>query len=207
MEEKVIVKSTPTGIPGLLLGCFIGPVILFVAVMKYCGALAESWNQWHDGGTTAFDWMVSSMVFEDFIGACLFYVFVISLIVGLVIFFQLKGNGLTVTDKRVYGRGTFGKRVDLPLDSISAVGTGAFKSLAVTSASGAIKFARLKNRDEIHQAISQLLIARQGQSKAAAAPVMAASDADELAKYKKLLDDGVISQAEFDAKKKQLLGL
>ena len=33
------------------------------------------------------------------------------------------------------------------------------------------------------------------------------SSADEIAKFKKLLDDGVISQEEFDAKKKQLLGL
>ena len=33
------------------------------------------------------------------------------------------------------------------------------------------------------------------------------SDADELKKYKELLDQGVITQEEFDAKKKQLLGL
>lgn len=33
------------------------------------------------------------------------------------------------------------------------------------------------------------------------------SSADEIAKFKKLLDDGVITQEEFDAKKKQLLGL
>ena len=33
------------------------------------------------------------------------------------------------------------------------------------------------------------------------------SNADELRKYKGLLDDGIISQDEFDAKKKQLLGL
>ena len=33
------------------------------------------------------------------------------------------------------------------------------------------------------------------------------SGADELKKYKDLLDNGVISQEEFDAKKKQLLGL
>ncbi len=37
--------------------------------------------------------------------------------------------------------------------------------------------------------------------------VQATSDADELLKFKKLLDDGVITQEEFDAKKKQLLGL
>ena len=34
-----------------------------------------------------------------------------------------------------------------------------------------------------------------------------AGNADELKKYKDLLDSGVISQEEFDAKKKQLLGL
>lgn len=33
------------------------------------------------------------------------------------------------------------------------------------------------------------------------------SSADEILKFKKLMDEGVISQAEFDAKKKQLLGL
>ena len=33
------------------------------------------------------------------------------------------------------------------------------------------------------------------------------SSADEILKYKKLLDDGILTQEEFDAKKKQLLGL
>ena len=37
--------------------------------------------------------------------------------------------------------------------------------------------------------------------------VPAVSSADELKKYKELLDSGVITQEEFDAKKKQLLGL
>ena len=37
--------------------------------------------------------------------------------------------------------------------------------------------------------------------------IQQASAADELKKFKDLLDMGVISQDEFDAKKKQLLGL
>ena len=37
--------------------------------------------------------------------------------------------------------------------------------------------------------------------------VASAGGADELKKYKDLLDSGVITQEEFDAKKKQLLGL
>ena len=37
--------------------------------------------------------------------------------------------------------------------------------------------------------------------------IAAPSSADELKKYKELLDNGVLTQEEFDAKKKQLLGL
>ena len=33
------------------------------------------------------------------------------------------------------------------------------------------------------------------------------SGADELRKFKQLLDEGIISQEEFDTKKKQILGL
>lgn len=37
--------------------------------------------------------------------------------------------------------------------------------------------------------------------------VAATSDADELRKFKALLDEGIITQEEFDAKKKQILGI
>ena len=39
------------------------------------------------------------------------------------------------------------------------------------------------------------------------AVIQQASAADELKKFKELLDMGIITQEEFDAKKKQLLGL
>lgn len=47
----------------------------------------------------------------------------------------------------------------------------------------------------------------QPQYVAAPAPVAAPSPTDEIRKYKELLDMGAITQEEFDAKKKQLLGL
>ena len=109
----------------------------------------------------------------------------------------------------MFGFDAVGKRVDLPLDSITAVGTSLFSGLAVTTASGAIKFAMLKNRDELHEAISKLLVNRQDKPAAATTikQEIPQSNADELKKFKELLDSGVITQEEFDAKKKQLLGL
>lgn len=40
-----------------------------------------------------------------------------------------------------------------------------------------------------------------------ASPASAISAADEIAKYKKLLDDGAITEEEYNAKKKQLMGI
>jgi len=123
----------------------------------------------------------------------------------------MRSYEMTVTDKRVYGKTAFGKRVDLPIDSISAIGSRWPKGIAVATSSGKIAFLIIKNRDEIRDCISGLLIERQ--QRAATAPTttikqeIPQSNADELKKYKDLLDQGVISQEEFDAKKKQLLGL
>ena len=48
---------------------------------------------------------------------------------------------------------------------------------------------------------------REYKSQKGGAVIQQVSSADEIAKFKKLLDDGIITQDEFDAKKKQLLGL
>ncbi len=63
----------------------------------------------------------------------------------------------------------------------------------------------LVNAQFIHVAISELLINLQKTEDRTVE--VKSSNADELKKYKELLDDGVITQDEFDAKKKQLLGL
>ena len=129
----------------------------------------------------------------------------------IILFFVTKSCEITVTDKRIYGKAMFGKRVDLPLDSINAVGSGAFNGIAVTTASGSLSFCLMRNRDEVHNAISNLLVERQNQKQPIAQTTIKQeipqSNADELKKYKDLIDSGVISQEEFDAKKKQLLGL
>lgn len=68
----------------------------------------------------------------------------------------------------------------------------------------------LENRDELKTRIVELLSASLAERETAAPEMTgdtALGAADELRKYKELLDTGVITQEEFDAKKKQLLGL
>lgn len=138
-------------------------------------------------------------------------VFSIPTVPLVLLYFALSFAEITVTDKRVYGKAILGKRVDLPLDSISAIGITIFNTIAVATSAGRIQFTGIENRDEVHRELSNLLIERQEKIKEKVTEKVTiektSSNADELKKFKDLLDSGIITQEEFDAKKKQLLGL
>ena len=72
---------------------------------------------------------------------------------------------LIVTNKRVYGKTYFGRSVDLPLDSITSVGSSWFKGIGVATSSGKISFLLIENAKEIHEQIRTLLIERQDEKK------------------------------------------
>lgn len=121
-------------------------------------------------------------------------------LIALILFLWLRSYQLTITDKRVYGIAAFGKRVDLPVDSISAISKiRLFKGIGVSTSSGKIKFLNLKNYHSIYDSLIQLLITRQNTQ------VCPTDIPDLLLKYKKLFDDGLINQEEYDKKKSELL--
>lgn len=127
---------------------------------------------------------------------------------GFLLQYLMNNCALTVSDKRVFGKAAFGQRVDLPFDKVSSVAMCAFKGIAVATSSGKIKFLFCKNKDEVFDTISEVLLERQNKwNEVVAKQDMSQSNADEIKKFKELLDSGIITQEEFDAKKKQLLGL
>ena len=133
--------------------------------------------------------------------------------VALIIYCGMRGYSLTVTDKRIYGNTWLGKRVDLPVDSISAISkVSAFKGIAVATSSGKIEFLLVKNANKVYEELNNLLVERQSHhSVQTQGEIINAETSffniNELKKYKELLDAGIISQEEFDTKKKQLLNL
>lgn len=129
-----------------------------------------------------------------------------------IIYFWLSKVSLTVTDRRIYGTAAFGKRVDIPIDKVSAFGTSWLKGISISSSSGRIVFKLIKNQNEVHEALGKMFVERENvaeKTRATSAPASAPviDTADQLQKFKSLLDNGVITQEEFDAKKKELLGL
>lgn len=207
MEEKILIKSEHYSIIkirsfvyGIPLGCVVlGFLLYFVNFDSSRGP--DYWGEY---------WTILDNMRDPFyfLPGLLIDLGIILVIISLFVGAWLKSYSLTVTDKRVYGDTSWGKRVDLPVDSISAIASSGMKGIAVATSSGRIIFKFIKNRDEVSRVIGDLLINRQN-SKETAAPVVTVntSDAEELKKYKELLDMGVITQDEFDAKKKQLLGL
>lgn len=179
----------------------------------------ETFLEWHPNARSyaiccGYDWYDSWSDYvrgKDMIGSDELINSVTPLIaipIVLFIYWWLSSYALTVSDKRIYGKTSFGKRVDLPVDSISAVSTSILKGIAVATASGKIVFKLIQNRDEIHSEISNLIINRQTKSNNITPEISApVTTTDELKKYKELLDIGAITQEEFDTKKKELLNI
>ena len=192
-SKKLNIIWIPIVATVLSIGCYLFPIIFEIVHPGFPNE-SLSYNMLYSEGSHHFLWPIA---------ICLF-------VIVWALYFIISKSEISVTDKRVFGRTLFGKRVDLPMDSVSAVGTSLLHGISVSTASGAIRFFCIKNNDEIHKAISDLLLERQSKPKTEATTIkqeIPQSNADELKKFKELLDSGVITQEEFDAKKKQLLGL
>lgn len=180
--EKAICKSNIDKTASLVLKClFIIPAVLIIIALA-------------DGDFLDFSWFSAYFFFGGIL---------LAIVIGIFIF-ALNSCSMVITDKRVYGKATFGHQVDLPLDMISAASTGLFKSVGVSTASGRISFWLLENKDELYSAITNLLLERQ---KGETTTTNKSDSVDEIKKFKELLDNGIITQEEFNEKKKQLLSL
>ncbi len=189
MEEKILIKGEFSK-KNLLTYILIGFAVISGYFSYYFYSMWQSATWYSD--------------FEPYIYICLILTlaFIIS---GILVYFIMNKCEITVTDKRVFGKIKFGIRADLPLNQISSIGQGWFKSITVATSSGVIRFWLLENREEVVKEISKLLSKFQGNNNNVTTVIQ--SNADELKKYKDLLDCGVITQEEFDAKKKELLNL
>lgn len=234
MEENIIVKSEQYSVKKLfraliIIGSLILLFFLIWQTIDYLDYLdtVETWRN-HDehGEFTCYHYEYNSIygkyekVFNcPYSHKPTFYwneflpfgvvAFVSLILLAFILKFWLSSYEMVVTDKRIYGKVAWGKRVDLPFDSISATSTlRLFKGVSVSSASGRIKFLLIKNASEMYNEINKLLIERQKKETPANINVENKSDTpNDLIKLKELLDMEIITQEEFDAKKKQILGL
>ncbi len=127
--------------------------------------------------------------------------------ITFLVYIVINNMEIVITDKRVYGRSIFGKRVDIPLDSISSISRNAFSGLNVSSSSGMIRWFMFADVNTPYKTLEELIVKRQKNTKKETTTIVSTRDssADEIKKYKELLDMGAITQEEYDQKKKELL--
>ena len=147
-------------------------------------------------------WIVCMIVEPDPLAFVVLPAIIILVLIGKFFEMLLNKCQLTITNKRVYGKAAFGRRVDLPLDMISSVGQSVFKGIGVATSSGKITFYLCQNREEVFDKISMLLLERQNGNKEELVDV-----GNKLQGYSDLLSKGLITQEEFEAMKKKVLGL
>ena len=139
MEEKILARSSGGG--ARKVGFAL--IALYVVFFLISGAVYKHPFSYGD-------------IFED-----IWYVYLIVLAVFVILYFYFAKMELVVTNKRIYGKAGFGIQVDLPMDSISSVRMGIFRNIVIGTSSGKIHFLFIDNRNEIHEEIINLLIARQ----------------------------------------------
>ena len=197
MEEKVIIKNEKFNLRKI----FLQGVLLAITLCSVPFAILCVMNEGIVG--------IISFGGGQFFWLGIFMPFILIIVLSILLYFGLKNTLIIVTNRRVYGKTFFGANVDLPLDSISAVGTKCPKLISVSTSSGKISFV-CKNFKEIHTIIRELLIKRQEKTiiqRNSSYILKNSNSLDDLVKLKNLMDNGIITQEEFETKKKEILGI
>lgn len=179
--------------------------IFILAIVEPLDSWYNYYNPYYNNGyEAAFDGHGGCLTF--FIFACVFFLFAI---ITLIFYWAHCKCELSITDKNVKGKTVFGKEVVLPLYMVSAYSTKKLLStIAISTSSGITKFALIENYAEIGDILSKKINERQDNTTTETKTTVPQNNSmDDLIKLKSLLDSGIITQEEFEAKKKQLLGL
>lgn len=183
MEEKVLIKGKKGSPIFSLLFCML---LVSVPVLAYYSVYSDRFMSARNKSTLLF-----------FFGVLI----VIAVLTSFTLFILSLITKVTVTNKKVFGITSKYTKAVIPVETIESINltTNDF-SFVVKSLKGecVYKFNGYKNAVEIVETVNQLIPKKQETDE---------SDFETLKKYKELLDNNIITQQEFDEKKKELLGL
>lgn len=222
MDQNIIIKGTPQKNKPALITIIVGEVLLLASLLVafYVYDNCNGYEYFGYGYGGYFSWCIIYDTFGKFFTTeffnfeCFFgYMFmlgVVALIVGIIVKFNTEKCEITVTNEAISGKLPHGKEVQIPVNQITAINRSSFNGISITSIGNVSNFHCIENREEVMKAIAYLLANPQQNTQPVqneSAPVGNGSEVEQLKRLKDLLDAGVLTQEEFDAKKKQVLGL
>lgn len=133
---------------------------------------------------------------------------------------ECENTELNIKEDRLYGSSGLAiikKKVDIPFKSINNIAIletkadklKSGKTIEVLYGDKKAKFSYIHNADDVKKYINECVSEFKNKKEEIVQTTVIQNDstADELKKFKDLLDSGAITQEEFETKKKQLLGL
>lgn len=189
MNEQIIIKSTPINRKKILLmfflvGLVLSTITFFISVSQNANTFDyyyQTYISHQNKGSCGYNALpYSGMCIECLTAECYDsridygvdkalnydYIYwliplVVFVVIGIVVYFVIKNNELTVTDKRVFGVSKFGLSINLPLDSISSVYLyKSIKGIRVSTSSANIAFWAIRNANEIYEELNKILVNR-----------------------------------------------
>jgi len=222
MENNIIIKGTPQKNKTALIITIVGAVIFLlsfiIAIYVFNNEkdsyyfLGEYLGRYYYCVIYDFDFVEFFLSeFFECIHGYLFLIGLIATIVGIVIKNKTEKCEITVRSDAIIGVIPKEKRVHIPLNQVTGINRCSFNGVSIKSIGNMNNFYCFENREAIMQALAHLLASPQNSN---SQPVRATNitvgkedTAAQLMKLKELLDSGILTQEEFEAKKKQLLGL
>jgi len=130
-----------------------------------------------------------------------------AILIVLIPWLLFRKYELTVTNERIYGKASFGRFVEIPIESVTGVTSSEFLKLVTVSAyGGKTRFWCISNSNAIYIAISDLLMERRNAVKEEQ-DTQSSALTEKIKEYQELLLNGVITEEEYEEKRKQILGL
>lgn len=207
MDRNIIIKGTPqkNKVSAIML---TASVIAFVCALLFSANAYQ--NYWIGYKVDFWAYFWGEFFSSNLMYGCILIASVIAFVVSIIMKTNTEKCEITVTNEAISGKLPHGKEVYIPLNQITAVNRSSFNGVSITSIGNVSNFHCIENREEVMKAISYLLANPQQNAQPTqngSAPVANGSEAEQLKRLKDLLDAGVLTQEEFDAKKKQVLGL
>ena len=161
------------------------------------------------GNKSAHRWVSYGTFGQYYFQEGLFFVIIILILfvvfgITNLLYSRDKKTELSILDNAIIGKKSNGKTVQFLLKDIKSVETTKKHGLKIMGSGIRYDIHLIQNAEEMKNIMMDMLAEVQHEQ-----PVMAVvgSSANDIKEYKELLDAGIITQEEFDAKNKQLLGL
>lgn len=205
MGKRIIIEGKKHSDKSMIISILVIFLSFCIATYTYHNCEGVGYTRIHASFCDYYDVIYDTFIeffFKEFFEEGHGYICIVG-IIGTIASSMINKNTekceITVTDEEIYGKLARGKKVSIPLNQIIAVKPCILEGISIKTINNTSNFYCIQNRDEVIKAITYLL---ENSSQISREKVI--GEAEQLKSLKSLLDANIITQEEFEMKKKEI---